>query len=821
MSRSIWGACWLLTLFCITTNGAEGQRTRVHGKVKNAKNGEPLAYVNVSFQGSKIGTTTDSLGSYSLETYYATDTLIVSAVGFQKKKLSVEKDLEQRIDVKMMPKSYGTETVEITPEKDRENPALKILRRILRYKDVNDREKLKAYEYQVYNKVQFDLNNITKKMQERKIFKPFAFAFENIDSSGEKPYLPIFMTESLSRYYYRKDPEERKEVIQASKVSGVKNQSVSKFLGDMYQNVNVYDNYINIFEKSFVSPIADFGKSFYDYYLLDSVMLDEHHCFKIRFMPRRKQELTFDGTMWIDDTTYAIKRIKARIAGDANINFIDSMAVTQDYDQIQDEVWMLKKDQLLIDFNLSDKAAGLYGRKTSSYKDFEINSAKAPAFYGGMDDVIVQDSAEDRSSSYWKKERHQALSEDEERIYSMVDTMKTLPQYKTWVDVLSLVFEGYYDRWGLDFGPYFNLYSWNPIEGHRFRLGVKTNPRFTKRLELGGYAAYGLKDERWKYGGHVRYFLNNEPRQKLRVEYSNDVEQLGLGPNAFREDNLLASFFRRNPATKLTMVEQWKGSFTHEWFRGFSSSLIYKDRTLKPLGDLRSSATEATWSNGLRSISTREISFYTRFAYDEKFVSNDYNRVSLGTDYPVLEAQYSLSDQRLLPTDFDYQKLELRVDHEFPVGVFGRLHYRITGGKVFGKLPYPLLKVHEGNATYFYDKGAYNMMDLFEFVSDRYLGLSVSHHFDGFFFNRVPLFRRLKFREVVSFKGVIGDLRSSHRNVMPLLDRMKTLDKPYMELAAGIENILTVFRIDAVWRLTRLDEKNSRVGVRGTFQIDF
>lgn len=403
----------------------------------------------------------------------------------------------------------------------------------------------------------------------------------------------------------------------------------------------------------------------------------------------------------------------------------------------------------------------------------------------------------------------------------MVDTMKTLPQYKTWVDVISLIFEGYYDWKGLDFGPYFNVYSWNPVEGHRFRVGVKTNNAFSKRLELGGYAAYGTKDERFKYGGHVLYYLNKEPRQKVRAEYSKDVEQLGLGPNAFREDNILSSFLRRNPATKLTMVEQWKGSFSHEWFRGFSSELIFKDRTMEPLGDLRRSSSDRVWSNGLRSIRTRDLSLYTRFAYDETFVSNDFDRISLGTDYPVLEAQYTLADNRLLPTDFEYQKLEVRVDHGFPVGVLGRLNYQIEGGKVFGKLPYPLLKVHEGNATYFYDKGAYNMMNLFEFISDRYVGVSVSHHLDGFFFNRVPLFRRLKFREVVSFKGVIGDLRSSHKQVMPLLPGMKTLNKPYMEFAVGIENILKVIRIDGVWRMTRNDQKSSRFGVRGTFQIDF
>ncbi|MFB6257891.1 MAG: DUF5686 family protein [Flavobacteriales bacterium] len=816
--KSFWVLFMLLLFWAQALNA---QKTKVYGKVTNAETGEPVGYVNVAFKDSKFGTTTDTLGEYSIETYYATDTLIFSAVGYEKEKVAIEKDVEQRIDIELKKKSYGTKTVEVKPDEDRENPALKILRRIIRYKDVNDREKLKAFEYEVYNKVEFDLNNISKKMQERKIFKPFSFVFDNIDSSGGKPYLPIFMTESLSRYYFRRDPEEKKEVIKASKVSGVKNKSVSQFLGDMYQNVNIYDNYINIFEKNFVSPIADFGKGFYKYYLLDSVKIDGHRCFKIRFMPRRKQELTFDGTMWVDDTTYAIKRVKARIADEANINFVDSLEVTQDYQQVKKEVWMLKKDQLLIDFNVSDKAWGFYGRKTTSYEDFKINKPEKPEFYRGMEDVIVKDSANDRSDSYWKENRHMPLSEDEKRIYSMVDTMKTLPQFKSWVDVISLIVEGYYDWNGLDFGPYFNTYSWNPVEGHRFRLGIKTNPRFNKRLELGGYAAYGLKDQRFKYGGHVRYFLSKKPRQKVRASYSYDVEQLGQSPNAFREDNILSSFLRRNPATKLTMVEEWKASFEHEWFRGFSSRIIYKDRRIEPLGDLTREPLNGKWSNGMEELHARSLGIYTRFAYNEKFVSDDFNRVSLGTDYPVLEAQYTRADDGILHTDHEFQKLEVRVDHQFPLGYLGNMRYRIEGGKVFGTLPYPLLKVHEGNVTYFYDKAAYNMMDLFEFVSDRYVGLSVTHHLEGFFLNRIPLFRRLKFREVVTFKGVVGDLRDEHRQVMPLLEGMKTLKKPYMEVGVGVENIFKIFRIDGVWRLTHINEGRSRFGLRGTMQIRF
>ncbi len=810
-------------LLLLAAGVLHAQTTVVKGKVINVRTQEPVPYVNVSFKDSKIGTTTDMNGNFRVDTYYAKDTLVVSAIGFKKKKVVIQKDEVQEIEILLEEQSFDLEEVTVKPEEDQENPAHPIMRNVIEYKPVNDREKLKAYQYEVYNKVEFDLNNIPEDMREKKIFKPFDFVFDNIDSTGEKPFLPVFMTESLSDVYFRKNPKKKKEIVQATKVSGVKNKSVSQFLGDMYQNVNVYDNYIQIFNKNFVSPIADFGFGFYDYYLMDSAYVGDEYCYQIRFQPKRKQELTFEGDMWIHDTTYAVKNIQATVSGNANINFVNDLNVEQTYDQVEDEVWMLTHDHLVIDFNISDKAMGMFGRKTTTYGDFVINDPKPDEFYEGADNVVTAEDVNEKDEEFWEENRHEELSSKEKKVYAMVDTMQTIPQYRTYIDIIQMFVTGY-KEWGyVELGPYFTTYSYNPVERHRFRLGARTSNQFSKRLMLEAYTAYGTGDRKFKYGGSFMCFLSKEPRQIIGGSYKKDVEQLGQSDNAFREDNILASFLRRNPANKLSMVREVKGYFEREWFEGFSNKLIFRRRELNPLGALVGGKNgEAVWGDGLSSITTADVGLYTRFAYNEKYVSGEFERVSLGTDYPVFEMQYTAGLKNLLNSDFDYHHLKTRVSQELMLGYLGRFDYLVEAGKIWGSLPYPLLEIHTGNATYFYDRMAFNMMNLFEFISDEYVSVGFVHHFDGLFLNRIPLMRQLKWREVVSAKGVIGNLNPKHRQQLELLKGMNTLTKPYMEVGVGIENIFKILRVDALWRLSYLNKPNvSPVGVRASLQLEF
>jgi hypothetical protein len=809
------------------------QTTKVSGKVTDGKTGETIPFASIAFVDSRIGASSDMDGNYVIDTYYATDSIRVTSVGYIPRSFGVKRDKAQVIDIVLQPNSFELAEVVIKPTE--ENPAFGILRRVIRNKPVNNRAKLAAYQYDAYNKIEFDLNNITEEFTQKKLFKPFAFIFDNIDSTDAKPYLPIFMTESLSEVYYRQAPKKQREFIRGSKVSGVENESMSQFMGDMYQNVNIYDNFLVIFGKNFISPIADGGKGYYDYYLTDSAFVGKYWCYKLKFQPKRPQELAFNGEMWISDTTYAVHRIEAGIASGANLNFVQGFWVKQRYDQVQNEVWMLTRDELVVDLNVirdtgeknKNAVQGFYGRRTATYKDFVINQPRDDAFYEGVDDVVIALDPLSLGADYWDQNRHVPLTAKENAIYHMVDTMKTIPRFRTYVDIVSTIVTGYYEKGMVEFGPYFTTFSFNRVEGARFRLGGRTSDNFSTWVEFEGYTAYGLLDERFKFGLATRGFISKEPRILYKAAYKHDIEQLGQSVNAFRNDNVLGSVFRRNPNNKLTDVEEWKASLEREWFHGFTNEVMLRYRTLQPLGLLRYEQLlnePSPQVKNVGSIRTAEISLNTRFAYGEKYVSGEFDRIAVGIlKYPTLELHIAYGIPDVLNSDYEYTKIIARSYKRFQLGALGWSRTTVEAGRIFGALPYPLLAIHSGNETFYLDDASFNTMNYFEFISDRYVQFFGEHHFEGLFLNRIPLMRRLKWREVATFKAVAGALSSKHSNELLLLPGMYSLHNgPFMEASAGIENILKVLRFDIIWRLRYNDHpRTAPWALRAKLYINF
>jgi hypothetical protein len=811
--------CLVISLLFVANTFSQ---TRVNGKILDAKTKEPLPFVNVIFKDTKNGATSDFDGNYDITTVADADSIVASYIGYKRSAVKINRNINQSVTILLEENSIELQTIEIRPG---ENPAHRILRLVIEHKPKNNRDLMNAYEYESYNKLEFDLNNISQEFKKRKMLKPIKFIFDNIDTTNknEKPFLPLFITETLSNYYYRKDPKERKEVVKASKISGVQNSSISQFLGDMYLNLNIYDNSIILFSKGFASPVSDNGLLFYKYYLIDSMFIDNHRCYQIQFKPKRKQEFCFEGNMWIADTTFAIKRLEMSIATDANINFINGLSVVQDYEFI-DTVWMLHKDKLVIDFSVKDNTMGIYGRKTTSYKNFVINKPWDDTFYSKENDLIVDDAALQKDNAYWKSVRHDTLTKNEAAIYKMVDTIQTLPVYRTWVDVVTLLISGYKTIGYFDLGPYSSLVSFNSIEGLRLRFGGRTSMAFSEWYEINGYIAYGFKDNEYKYSMGYKTFLSKNPRIITGISFKSDYEVLGQSATALTQDNILSSIFRARSLKNMTAIEKTEAFYEQEWYPGFSNKLLFTNKIFSQiLGTKYLFNTNSNKFDQRDFINASEISLITRYAHHEKFVGTGFKRTSLGTRSPVLTFQYTYGGKGIFGSEYDYHKMIFTVDDRLYISPIGYTNYIIEGGQVFGKLPYPLLLIHPGNETYIYDYTSFNVMNFFEFVSDRYVSLSIFHHFDGFFFNRIPLFRELKWREVFIAKGLLGHLNPKNLDVTVLPHGLSALDNgPYAEVGAGIENIAKIFRFDAYWRLTYLDKPDiSKFGIRGSIQLSF
>ncbi|MCK5856516.1 MAG: carboxypeptidase-like regulatory domain-containing protein [Bacteroidales bacterium] len=801
------------------------QYTKITGVVIDAATEKPIPFVNVYLEGTSVGATTGFDGQFAIKTKVNADTLLISYIGYKSQKFYIRKGSFQNFIVKLQSSNVELSAVDIHPG---ENPAHILLRKIIANKDDNSGYKLDAYEYRVYNKVQMDANNITDEFKNRRVFKPFKFIFDNVDTStiNGKSYLPLLLSESVSNYYFRSNPEVKKEFIVASRMSGINNESVAQFLGSMYQKINVYDNYIRVFNKNFASPIANFGLRTYRYYLIDSATIDGHWCYQMMFKPRRKQEATFTGEIWVADTSFAIKRISMKIEN-VNLNFVNAMAINQEYDLIDNEYWMLRRDNFVVDFNIvenSKKVTGFFAHKTTIHDNIIVNKPYPDDFYRSATTVVVDESAWGKSEEYWDTARSEELNEEEMMIYKTVDTVTNMPIFRTYYDVIAMLVSGYYNVGAIDIGPFYKIYSYNDVEGHRFRIGGRTSNTLSDRYRVYGHLAYGTLDDRYKYGLGFKYIQNKNPRRAVDIYYKNDVEQLGASVNAMSTDNILSSLLRVAPNDKLTLVEEYRIGYEYEWFNGFSNTLTFRHRMVSPLQDQQFEifSTPGGPPQLYNHITTSEIELNTHFAYRETFFFDKFERNSLGTKYPTINLWYTYGIPDFLDGDFEYHKIRIAMKQRFNILGLGYSNYVVAWGKIFGKLPYNLLEVHPGNETYVYDEFAYNGMNYYEFISDEYGSLAYSHHFQGLFFNHIPLLRKLKWREVIYGNVLVGSMRADNRSYSTFPDVTQSLTEPYYEAGVAVENIFKIIRVDFGWRLSYL--KNTKIKpfrIRFNLTMDF
>lgn len=800
--------------------------TKIMGMVRDAQTGDTLPFVSIYFKNTQIGATTGFDGRFSLESRKATDTLVASYIGFITKYIPITRARFQVVDMLMEPDRYELAGVVIRPG---ENPAEILLRKIIANKPLNDPDKVETFQCQAYTKMQFDVNNLSDKFRNRRILEPFKFVFEQMDTSvvNGKVYLPVMISETFSDLYFRKSPRVRKEIIRASQISGVENESMSQFVGNLAQDVKVYDNFINLFQKNFVSPISNFGLLYYKYYLIDSTFVGNKWCYNVMFKPRRKQEFAFTGNFWVNDTSYAIKKLEMRMVGDANINFVNDMVISQDFDIAANGQWMLSREQSVADFNLVEDAKitmGFFGTRTVLYSGYDFSPVRDEKIYSMPNNIIVLDDANRKTDEFWKRSRPEQLTHREASVYRLSDTLKQMPIFRTYLDIIKMVATGYYVKGNFEWGPYASTYSFNALEGSRFRLGGRTSNDFSTRLMLNGYLAYGTRDRTLKYNAGFMYMAGKTPDRVLSGSYAYDMEQLGMGQGAFREDFILNSVFRRNPQDKLMMVKEYKGSYKHEWFTGFHNSITVTNRSLFAIGSTGIKLYDpANMDYVLRNrINTTELTFDLHYGYREKVLAGEFERIAVSSQYPVFNLRYTYGVKGLFNGDFEYNSLHVNATQWFSFLSAGWLKYTIEAGKTWGTLPFPLLKIYPGNETFYHDDYAFNLMNYYEFVSDEYLTYHFIYHMQGFFLNRIPAIRKLKWREVAQFKGAVGHTSAANKLYNELPPGSFFISKPYMEAGVGIENIFRLIRVDAVWRLFYNDHPNIKpFGIMVSMQFDF
>ncbi|MFH1321430.1 MAG: DUF5686 family protein [Bacteroidota bacterium] len=787
---------------------AFAQQTVIKGKITDAGSNDAIPFVNVYFLGTTIGTTTNFEGYYEIKTTQRVDSISASNIGYHTKTKSLKKGILQTINFQLTASTTQLQEVVILPT---ENPAFAIMRKVIKNKVKNDKRSLSAYEFESYNKVEIGVNNISEKFRKRKIIKKLTAIMDSLQIiAGEdgKPVLPVFISESISKFYYRDNPSKFREDIINSKITGVGMDDgtlLTQLIGTTFQQYNFYQNWLNILSKDFVSPIADGWRVYYKYYLTDSMYIGKHWCYKMEVKPKHPQDLAFQGTIWITDSSFALKQIDVTIGKSANLNYIEKLKIQQELTQIQTGAWLPVKTRVLVDVAEVMKGwTGMLAKFYTSNKDFKVNDPKDLKFY--EEPIVVTEGALDHvdDEEFWKHQRYDSLSKTELHVYDVIDTLRNMPLIKTYIDIVNIFVNGYYTLGKIDLGPYLFTYAYNDIESHRFQLGFRTNYDFSKKLILKGYLAYGTLDQIFKYSASIRYIPSLKPRTEMGIGRRFDLRQVGLNDDI--ESNLFLSFSAFGILNQPYYGYENNIWFKREIIKGITQKIAFNNYSFDPKFDF----CYLTDEDIIESFTTSELIFETRFAKGERFLQNDNERISLGTKkWPVFTIKYTLGINDVLNSDFDYHKLTLSVSDQIKMGVFGKSYYLLTAGQIFSRIPYPLLEVHLGNETPFYYSENFNLMNYFEFVSDRYVSLSYSHHFQGMVLNRIPLMRKLKWRLLGTANLLYGNTGSGNTDLtntnQPVFKTLK--EKPYIEFSYGIENILRLIRVEAFHRLTYTNKK--------------
>ena len=800
---------FLLTLFLLGGSVLRAQTLR--GKITDAQTGEPVPFVHVVRKGTLEGNVSDTNGVFLLTAKFtASDSLKISAVGYKAQTVPVS--LADTLRILLEPYPREMNAVEIVAG---ENPAIILLRKVVDRKTVHNVRYRPYCSYDSYSKVQVDLLNMSKTPPQKGLFKEFAFMWNNIDTTdSNRTRLPIFFSETAADYYYRKEPLKEKEVVKGSKVSGFNNPDVSRMVTDVANRVDLYNEYLYIFNKNFPSPLNDNFRMHYYYYLDDSFSVDGVMHYLVNFEPKNTADPGFSGFLIIHGGDYAVTETRMVYRAQGNVNYIRGFDIDIFFEPLPEHIWFQRRQVIRADLTPIEKnedIPGVFITKTGIYTHPKFEEPVDKSIFRGENKIVMNEEASDQKEEFWQSRRPEELTAKESMIYHSVDTLRRTAKFRIFKGVFSAIGSGYVRVGKIDIGNVQTFFSWNPVEGPRAKLGFRTNRFFSKKFTSEFWAAYGFRDKRFKGGTELAYFPLGifRRRHNIGIRAMYDMEQIGMSQNAMPLDNVFTSISRTSRLNRLTLTQEGIIHYEHDWFDGFITRLAAVYRRVMPKGDFKFEEVEpGGGSHPLREITNTELLFNLRFAYNERRLSGDFKRRVFVNKYPVVSAEAARGFKGIFGSDYNYWRVKLRVSHRQKMGKLGYLDYMVEGGKIWGNLPYHLLEVHTGNQSFINDDVAFNTMRYFEFVSDAYVAVHVENHFEGFFFNRIPLLKKLKWREFLVTKVLFGRLSDKNRQgplVFP--EGLSGLKQPYWETGFGIENIFKVIRVDFLWRIGPIDNQ--------------
>lgn len=860
---------YLLFLFFVVCLPSFAQK--ISGTVTDKETGEPLGWVQVYYQDQKgSGLPTKMDGTYSIP-YRKGKILCFSMMGYETQTFNIDK--MRTINVRMSSSTQDIKEVEITKKKTKysrkNNPAVEMMKKVIAARKKTDLHEKDFFSYQKYQKLTFGLNEVTDKVFQDGQFKRMPFLKEHVEVCPEtgKLILPLTVNETVSQHIYRKDPKQEKDIITGIRTNGINElfntgEVLNTLIKDCFTDVDIYDNEIRLLQYPFISPISTTSAiRFYRYFIADTVMVNQQKCFKVDFTPNNPQDFGFAGSLYIlADSSWQVKRVEMGIPQRSDVNFVEQMDIIQEYNQLSTGEYVLTDDKMIVQLMVVKSLQKFQVERTTKYKDYD---------FARLDDKIFKfkgkektdPSAMMRSEDFWKENRPEQLTQSEGKMNDFIKRLENIKGFNFVLFVAKAFIENHVEVTAdpekptpVDIGPINTIITHNFVEGLRLRASAQTTANLNPHLFAKGYVAYGFGDKRWKGMGELTYSFNKKdylprefPVHNLSFSYARDVMSPSDKFLPTDKDNVFISF-KWTTVDHMQYYERYALNYDKEWENGLRFNIRMKREVNEPTGALfyqplnGNRVPDQNPQSYLRKITTTDATVGVTYQPGATWINSKQRRLQTNQDAPILGLEHT-TGIRVLGGDYQYNFTEATLYKRFWLRSWGRMDFYAKGGIQWNKVPFPLLIMPPANLSYIIEDNTFHLIDNMEFLNDRYASLMFSWDMNGKIFNRIPLIKKLKWREFIGCNVLWGTLSDKNN---PFLEQnlndpelfyfpgnfrsdgtfeynSRVMDRkvPYVELVAGIHNIFKIFHVEYVRRLNYLQADTHKWGIRFLFRLSF
>ncbi|MDR2474735.1 MAG: DUF5686 and carboxypeptidase regulatory-like domain-containing protein [Bacteroidales bacterium] len=809
----------------------------VRGIVKDSITNFPLASVSISLEGESHATVSNRNGVFHLPTLQQMPVIRVERIGYEEKQitLALSENQDEVVVILLSPKIIELDEVitrrQKTKYSKKNNPAIELIKKIIIKKNKFAPTKIPYYHCEEYERKSLALSDFTPDIRIRGY--DFLHDYTDVSKIDGKTILWLSIKERISDVYFRK--KMRKEVTKGIHYVGMDESfdqvGVDAILNELFAGINIFNNDIRFLTTRFVSPLSDMATLHYKFYIEDTVCIDNRQYLDLEFFPYGTESAGLAGHIFVtNDTAYAIKKIQLHIPADTRLNYVNNLHVEQNFEQQANGLWLLVNEHIIVDFYLLRALNGFYAETNRIYRNFVFAKEDEPVFdFQGS--VFVLPDAEHYPTEHWECFRHQGMTPQERAVAAMMDELHQKKSFNLSERLINILTTGYIPthfngRNLLDVGKISSFVSFNDIEDWRFRLDFRTTVDLNQHWYMAGYAAYGLRDKRLKYYGDVRYsfnkrrgYINEFPMNNIGIFYKYDLETPGQSGMLSRDHFLMS--FTRDKNDKMAYVRHLSLFYQKELLNDFSYDLQLNYRKSEPTGNLFFHKQNGTDIIPIPGITTTTLDMNLIYSPGQKFYQTTGARIRVSPDSPIFTLSQRIGGKGILGSDYNLIMTELSATKRFWLSAFGHINTEMNAGKIWNQAPYPLLFFPNANTSYVTGTNSFNMMKSMEFINDQYMSFFMTYHARGWILNKIPLIKKLKLREVFSFKLLWGDstdvdklVTSSTEIIVPVDETNKPISYrmgqiPYMEISVGIENIFKIFRFDYGWRLSYLNRPNT------------